>query len=72
MHAYIWYFKLHICLKNRGFREVLKRIKWLHANKDGHSCIRAAFKELHSEKKNSNDSAQKFIQDFIRFAFFPA
>ena len=35
-YLYIWYFKERICIKNRGFWEVLERIRALYENKDKH------------------------------------
>ena len=46
--------------KNRGVWEILERIRALYTNTDGHSDIRVAFIELHSEKKESYYSDQKF------------
>ena len=48
-YSYIWYFKLHYFIQNRGFWEVLERIGALYANRDGHLFIRVAFRKLHSE-----------------------
>ena len=48
--------------KNRGFWEVLERIIALYANKDGHSYVPVAFRELHSEKQPLEENTQKHIQ----------
>ena len=65
-HGYIWYFKWHICIKNRAFSEILGRIRDLYAIKDKHSYIRVAFKELHSEKRPPEDNTQNYIR-IIKF-----
>ena len=49
--------------KNRGFWDVLERITALYANKDRHSYIRVAFRELHSEKQFLEENTQKHIQN---------
>lgn len=40
----------------------MERITLLYANKDGHSYIRIAFRELHSEKQPPEDKTQIYIK----------
>ena len=66
-HDYIWYFKLHNYIKNRGFWEFLEQIKARYRNRDEHSYIRVDFRKLHSEKKHSDNSVRKNYTEFITF-----
>ena len=52
-------------MKNRGFWEVLGGIRALYTSKNGHSYIRLAFRELHSEK-----NVLKKYTEFINFISF--
>ena len=49
--------------KKRGFWEVLEQIRALYANKDDNSYIRVAFRELHSEKKYSDNGVRKILKN---------
>lgn len=40
----------------------MERITLLYANKDGHSYIRIAFRELHSERQPPEDKTQIYIK----------
>lgn len=40
----------------------MERITLLYGNKDGHSYIRIAFRELHSEKQPPEDKTQIYIK----------
>ena len=50
--------------KNGGFWEILEPITELYANRDGHSKVRVAFKELHSEN-NIQGITFKELQEVI-------
>ena len=49
-------------MKNRGFQEVLEQIR--NTSKDGHSYIPANFRELHSEKKHSDDYSKHYTENY--------
>ena len=54
-------FQGYICIKNRGFWEVLEQIRALYANKDRHLLFALLLDSYIQKKRISDDSLQKII-----------